>query len=227
MYCDPCDVLCLCSLKNLSHAFSVHSDGVDTSAADNFNDIYYSLKYEADLLFTRFVSSSVRNVTGIFVPSSKFSAYLFILTFGLKGTRIRLDTTSNQTCLWRSQVLSAPLSTSPFRYEAAVIFSNRDVRNLKVTSDARFFASQIQNLGYFPVRDLLLNIEIPEMPTNGNRLLLISDFSIDKVSVHPSTSGRSNTATPGRTLSLLCFCIAARRHQLFATAGSGTQQAVF
>lgn len=42
--------------------------------------------------------------------------------------------------------------------------------------------SQIQNLGYFPVRDLLLNTEIPEMPKDGNRLLLISDFSIDQVS---------------------------------------------
>lgn len=56
-------------------------------------------------------------------------------------------------------------------------------------------ASQIQNLGYFPVRDLQLNIEIPEMPKNGNRLLLISDFSIDKVSVCPSMNGSNNNAT--------------------------------
>lgn len=41
----------------LSH--SLHSDGEELSTADNFNDIYYSLKYEADLLFTRFVSFSV------------------------------------------------------------------------------------------------------------------------------------------------------------------------
>lgn len=33
-----------------------NSDGEENSKADNFNDIYYSLKYEADLLFTRLVS---------------------------------------------------------------------------------------------------------------------------------------------------------------------------
>lgn len=54
---------------------------------------------------------------------------------------------------------------------------------------------QIQNLGYFPVRDLQLNIEIPEMPKNGNRLLLISDFSIDQVSPCPLMSGRYSTVT--------------------------------
>lgn len=36
---------------------SLHSDGEEMSTADNFNDIYYSLKYEGDLLFTRFVNS--------------------------------------------------------------------------------------------------------------------------------------------------------------------------
>uniref|UniRef100_A0A674NED2 Integrin, alpha 11a n=1 Tax=Takifugu rubripes TaxID=31033 RepID=A0A674NED2_TAKRU len=84
-----------------------------TNAADNSEEIYYSLNYEADLLFTRFA-----NFTG--TPK----------------------TLSN----------SLPL------------------------------VSQIQNLGYFPVRDLQLNIEIPEMSKNGNRLLQISDFYIDKVS---------------------------------------------
>uniref|UniRef100_A0A4W5NFI9 Integrin alpha third immunoglobulin-like domain-containing protein n=1 Tax=Hucho hucho TaxID=62062 RepID=A0A4W5NFI9_9TELE len=43
------------------------------------------------------------------------------------------------------------------------------------------FTFQIQNLGFFPVRDLQLNIEIPEMTKNGNQLLQISDFHIDKV----------------------------------------------
>lgn len=49
---------------------------MDTSAADNFNDIYYSLKYEADLLFTRSVSSSVHVVTWILVPSSPSSLHI-------------------------------------------------------------------------------------------------------------------------------------------------------
>ena len=43
--------------------------------------------------------------------------------------------------------------------------------------------SQIQNLGYFPVRNLQLNIEIPEMTKNGNHILQISDFHVDQVSV--------------------------------------------
>uniref|UniRef100_A0A8C5HUJ5 VWFA domain-containing protein n=1 Tax=Gouania willdenowi TaxID=441366 RepID=A0A8C5HUJ5_GOUWI len=69
-------------------------DGDEMSTADNFNDIYYILKYEADLLFTRL----------------------------------------------------------------------------------------LQNLGYYPVKDLQLSIEIPEMTKNGNQLLQISDFYIDQVS---------------------------------------------
>lgn len=47
--------------------------------------------------------------------------------------------------------------------------------------------SQIQNLGYFPVKDLQLNIEIPEMTKNGNHFLHISDFYIDRVSVGPQS----------------------------------------
>lgn len=63
---------------------SVRSDGVDTSAADNFNDIYYSLKYEADLLFTRFDSSLVCIVTWIFVPSSPSSLHILYFHVLLK-----------------------------------------------------------------------------------------------------------------------------------------------
>lgn len=55
-------------------------------------------------------------------------------------------------------------------------------------------ASQIQNLGYFPVKDLQLNIEIPEMTKNGNQLLQISDFSIDQVSVGPQSWLHSQSA---------------------------------
>lgn len=49
--------------------------------------------------------------------------------------------------------------------------------------DSHSLVPQIQNLGYFPVRDLQLNIEIPEMSKNGKPLLQISDFYIDKVSL--------------------------------------------
>uniref|UniRef100_A0A668A1Y6 Integrin, alpha 11a n=1 Tax=Myripristis murdjan TaxID=586833 RepID=A0A668A1Y6_9TELE len=92
-------------LEHVRVILEASSDGEEMSSADNINDIYYSLKYEADLLFTRFV----------------------------------IFTVSYQT----------------------MHFS-------------------IQNLGFFPVKDLQLNIEIPEMTKNGNQLLQISDFSIDQ-----------------------------------------------
>uniref|UniRef100_A0A8C1EVT9 Integrin, alpha 11a n=1 Tax=Cyprinus carpio carpio TaxID=630221 RepID=A0A8C1EVT9_CYPCA len=43
------------------------------------------------------------------------------------------------------------------------------------------YASQIQNLGYFPIQDLQLYIAIPEVTKNGNQLLQIRDFHIDQV----------------------------------------------
>lgn len=43
------------------------------------------------------------------------------------------------------------------------------------------YASQVQNLGYFPVQDLQLYIAIPEVTKNGNQLLQIRDFHIDQV----------------------------------------------
>ncbi|KAF7660945.1 hypothetical protein LDENG_00271370 [Lucifuga dentata] len=91
------------------------------SSADNFNDIYYSLKYEADLLFTR--------------------------------------------------------DSNPTRYE---IKSDLSLEEPGVIGPPFNFTFQIQNLGYFPVKDLQLNIEIPEMTKNGNQLLQISGFYIDQ-----------------------------------------------
>lgn len=61
--------------------------------------------------------------------------------FDLKGTRIRLGMTLNQTFLWRSQAWSALVSTSPFRYESSVNIFNCRVRRVKVTSHARHYVS--------------------------------------------------------------------------------------
>uniref|UniRef100_A0A8C7HB42 Integrin, alpha 11a n=1 Tax=Oncorhynchus kisutch TaxID=8019 RepID=A0A8C7HB42_ONCKI len=65
-----------------------------------------------------------------------------------------------------------------FEFSRSVFLDH--VRVILEASSALYF-SQIQNLGFFPVRDLQLNIEIPEMTKNGNQLLQISDFHIDKV----------------------------------------------
>uniref|UniRef100_A0A671VBV6 Integrin, alpha 11a n=1 Tax=Sparus aurata TaxID=8175 RepID=A0A671VBV6_SPAAU len=110
--------LCTCKIE------CNHYDGEDTSTADNFNDIYYSLKYEADLLFTR--------------------------------------------------------DSNPTRYE---IKSELSLEERGVIGPLFNLTFQIQNLGYFPVNNLQLNIEIPEMTKNGNQLLQISDFYIDQVSL--------------------------------------------
>uniref|UniRef100_A0A673X3X3 Integrin, alpha 11a n=1 Tax=Salmo trutta TaxID=8032 RepID=A0A673X3X3_SALTR len=98
------------------------SDGEEVTLADNFNDIFHPLKYEAGLLFTRDSNPS--------------------------GCEIKADLS-----------LEIPGNIGP-------PFN---------------FTFQIQNLGFFPVMDLQLNIEIPEMTKNGNQLLQISDLHIDKV----------------------------------------------
>ncbi|KAM6942884.1 integrin alpha-11a isoform 2-T2 [Xenentodon cancila] len=108
-------------LEHLRVILEASSDGEETNTADNFNDIYHSLKYEGDLLFTR--------------------------------------------------------DSNPTRYE---IKSDLSLEEPGVTGPPFNFTFQIQNLGYFPVRDLQLNIEIPEMTRNGNQLLQISEFHIDQ-----------------------------------------------
>ncbi|KAK7938379.1 hypothetical protein WMY93_001705 [Mugilogobius chulae] len=108
-------------LDHLRILLEANSDGEDVSAADNFNDIYYLLQYEADLLFTR--------------------------------------------------------SSNPTRYE---IKPELSLEEAGIIGPPFNFTFQIQNLGYFPVRDLQLNIEIPEMTRNGNQLLQIHNFSIDR-----------------------------------------------
>uniref|UniRef100_A0A3B4ZXX6 Integrin subunit alpha 11 n=1 Tax=Stegastes partitus TaxID=144197 RepID=A0A3B4ZXX6_9TELE len=120
-------------LEHLRVILEAISDGEEMSTADNFNDIYYSLKYEADLLFTR--------------------------------------------------------DSNPTRYD---IKSELSLEEPGVFGPPFNFTFQIQNLGYFPVRDLQLNIEIPEMTKNGNQLLQISDFHIDQVSVEPLINVASN-----------------------------------
>ncbi|KAG7221759.1 hypothetical protein INR49_029142 [Caranx melampygus] len=109
------------SLDHIRVILEASSDGEEMSTADNFNDIYYSLKYEADILFTR--------------------------------------------------------DSNPTRYE---IKSELSLEEPGVIGRPFNFTFQIQNLGYFPVKDLQLNIEIPEMTKNGNQLLQISDFHIDQ-----------------------------------------------
>ncbi|XP_029353980.1 integrin alpha-11a isoform X2 [Echeneis naucrates] len=109
-------------LDHIRVTLETSSDGEEMSTADNFNDIYYTLKYEADLLFTR--------------------------------------------------------DSNPTLYE---IKSELSLEEPGIDSYPVNFTFQIQNLGYFPVKDLQLNIEIPEMTKNGNQLLKISDFHIDQV----------------------------------------------
>nr|XP_029510629.1 integrin alpha-11-like [Oncorhynchus nerka] len=80
----------------------------------------------------------------------------------------------------------------PLKYEADLLFTrDSNPSGCEIKADLSLeiagnigppfnFTFQIQNLGFFPVTDLQLNIEIPEMTKNGNQLLQISDFHIDK-----------------------------------------------
>uniref|UniRef100_A0A8C9RAR0 Integrin, alpha 11a n=1 Tax=Scleropages formosus TaxID=113540 RepID=A0A8C9RAR0_SCLFO len=87
--------------------FVLCSDGEEVNTADNYNDIFHPLKYEADLLFTRFKKDSY-----VSFPLLKKRKNMFVCFF-------------------------------------IIIIA--------------FCSIQIQNLGFFPVRDLQLNIEIPDM----------------------------------------------------------------
>uniref|UniRef100_A0A4W6F863 Integrin, alpha 11a n=1 Tax=Lates calcarifer TaxID=8187 RepID=A0A4W6F863_LATCA len=78
--------------------------------------------------------------------------------------------------------------SNPTRYE---IKSELSLEEPGIIGPPLNFTFQIQNLGYFPVKDLQLNIEIPEMTKNGNQLLQISDFHIDQVSVEPQSERQS------------------------------------
>lgn len=50
-----------------SSSLSLYSDGEEVALQDNINDIFYMLRYEADLLFTR----SVRVCVCVFICKSK------------------------------------------------------------------------------------------------------------------------------------------------------------
>ncbi|XP_013857018.1 integrin alpha-11a isoform X2 [Austrofundulus limnaeus] len=108
-------------LDHLRVILKATSDGEETNPTDNSNDIYYWLKYEGDLLFTK--------------------------------------------------------DSNPTRYE---IKSELSLEEPGVIGPPFNFTFQIKNLGYFPVRNLQLNIEIPEMTKNGNRLLEIFDLHVDQ-----------------------------------------------
>ncbi|TRY55695.1 hypothetical protein DNTS_010275 [Danionella cerebrum] len=109
-------------LDHVQILLEITSEGEEVLLEDNVSDIFYSLRYEADLLFTR-----------DFYP-----------------TRYELKPDLS---------LVAPGDFNP-------PFN---------------FTFQIQNLGYFPIRELRLYISIPEVTKNGNQLLQIRDFHVDQV----------------------------------------------
>ncbi|XP_053472974.1 integrin alpha-11a isoform X1 [Ictalurus furcatus] len=98
------------------------SDGEEVALQDNIKDIFYMLRYEADLLFTR--------------------------------------------------------DSNPSHWEIKANLALEKAENLRPPFN---FTFQIQNLGYFPISNLQLNIMIPEVTKNGNRFLQIQYFHIDQV----------------------------------------------
>uniref|UniRef100_A0A8C9T6J3 Integrin subunit alpha 11 n=1 Tax=Scleropages formosus TaxID=113540 RepID=A0A8C9T6J3_SCLFO len=68
--------------------------------------------------------------------------------------------------------------SSPSRCEVSTVHSLVQPGSL---GPAFNFTFQIQNLGFFPVMDLQLNIEIPWVTRHGNQLLQIKEFLVDQV----------------------------------------------
>ncbi|XP_051978489.1 integrin alpha-11-like [Xyrauchen texanus] len=101
----------------------VSSDDEEISPEDNINDIYHTLKYEADILFTR--------------------------------------------------------DSSPSRFEIKPELS----QNVPIGSGPAFNLSyQIQNLGLFPISELLFTINVFAVTRNANALLHLSDLDIGQTS---------------------------------------------
>ncbi|KAF4091000.1 hypothetical protein AMELA_G00032020 [Ameiurus melas] len=109
-------------LDHIRVILATGSDGEEVALQDNINDIFYMLRYEADLLFTR--------------------------------------------------------DSNPSHWEIKANLALEKAENLRPPFN---FTFQIQNLGYFPIRNLQLNIMIPEVTKNGNRFLQIQHFHIDQV----------------------------------------------
>ena len=107
------------------------------------------------------------------------------LSHSPEGILIRGAMTSSQTCLSRSLESLVRHSTSLSRWaptpHPTCIFQCAATHGHCLNTFYCLFFYQIQNLGFFPVRDLQLNIEIPEMTKNGNQLLRVADFYIDQV----------------------------------------------
>lgn len=116
-----------------------------------------------------------------------YCLFMFILYFKRDSNPTRYEIKS-ELSLEEPGVIGPPFNfTFQVRAKSIVIiiFNLPYRRTLLGNSSLNLLpaVSQIQNLGYFPVKDLQLNIEIPEMTKNGNQLLQISDFYIDQVSL--------------------------------------------
>ncbi|KAJ8249244.1 hypothetical protein GJAV_G00232720 [Gymnothorax javanicus] len=102
-----------------------------------------------------------------------------VLETGSDGEDLTPDDNSNT--LYHQLKYEANLlftrDSSPSRYE---IKADRSLEKPGITDLPFNFTFQIHNLGYFPVRDLLLNIAIPQVTKTGNQLLQITDFDIDE-----------------------------------------------
>ncbi|XP_067235336.1 integrin alpha-11 isoform X2 [Chanodichthys erythropterus] len=100
----------------------VSSEGEEMFPEDNINDIYHSLKYEADILFTR-------------------------------------DSSSSRFEIKHELAQSVPVGTGP-------------PFNLSY---------QIQNLGLFPISELLFTLNVFTVTRNAHALLHLSDLDIDQM----------------------------------------------
>ncbi|KAJ8344414.1 hypothetical protein SKAU_G00317430 [Synaphobranchus kaupii] len=110
--------------------------------------------------------------------------------------------------------------SSPSRYE---IKADRSLEKPGNTELPFNFTFQIHNLGFFPVRNLMLNIAIPQVTKTGNQVLQITDFYIDQSRVTPEDLSHLPQLNPSNTGTIPILCsinLPAHRDVALRIAGS-------
>ncbi|KAF0040776.1 hypothetical protein F2P81_006674 [Scophthalmus maximus] len=145
-------------LDHVRVVMTTTSEGDEGFPDDNINDVLLPLKYQTDLLFTRDPNPPRFEITSSSSSSSSWdpprgSSPAFNLTYYVSYTILA-------------------------KGHRSVTEVSADDQELTVFHDS---ASQIQNLGIFSVQDVLFRADIWAVTGQGNRLVDISDYSIEQV----------------------------------------------
>uniref|UniRef100_A0A665UVX2 VWFA domain-containing protein n=1 Tax=Echeneis naucrates TaxID=173247 RepID=A0A665UVX2_ECHNA len=153
----------------------------------------YSLQYTSRGAFCRHLSESEGSLRVLEANRRRMVVDVRLENKGENAYNTRLNITYTNNLRFSSLIVKVPhhyqlvlwCVRSHFNpaLSCYILRSLRFIQQLRLNAGWVSATRTIQNLGYFPVKDLQLNIEIPEMTKNGNQLLKISDFHIDQVSM--------------------------------------------